>query len=305
MKKLMILAAFAAATVAASAAEIRTPEEIRGEYAALTNQTDRTAFARAIVTDEWRAMCDYILETAGTDLVKAQRFANGAANFGPNVFHALSWYDAAKPLAAEYDAKFAAAGLHSGYIGHYAMMPLCTESYIKKFAIDETMPATVAAVRKYGKASSLSDFTLGERLNLCAEAGASPKWVPYGSLTTMTKNMLAAAPGAIKRRLRETGRSFVAKEGEENPVQKPLDELSAALNAPKMAGLAAWVKEWCPDHKWIEPKWMTDAELKVLEDAVYYGERNFGLAERCMLQAHLGIEAYNAFVEKYNGTVEK
>ena len=184
------------------------------------------------------------------------------------------------------------------------MMPLCTESYIKKSAIDETMPATVAAVRKYGNAS-LSGFTLGERLNCCAEAGASSKWVPYGSLTSMTKNTLAAAPGAIKRRLRETGRSFVAKEGEENPVQKPLDELSAALNAPKMAGLAAWVKEWCPDHKWIEPKWMTDAELKVLEDAVDYGERNGGRTERCMLQAHLGIEAYNAFVEKYNGTVEK
>ena len=263
MKKLMILAAFAAATVAASAAEIRTLEEISGEYAALTNQTDRAAFARAIVTDEWRAMCDYILETAGTDLVKAQQFANGAANVGPNVFHALSAYDAAKPLAAEYDAKFAAAGLHSGYIGRYAVMPLCTESYIKKSAIDETMPATVAAVRKYGNAS-YSGFTLGERLNCCAEAGVSPKWVPGGSLTSMTKNTLAAAPGAIKRRLRETGRSFVAKEGEENPVQKPLDELSAALNAPKMAGLAAWVKEWCPDHKWIEPKWMTDAELSAV-----------------------------------------
>lgn len=300
MKKLMILAAFAAATVAASAAEIRTPEEISGEFAALTNQIDREAFARAIVTDEWRAMCDYILETAGTDLAKAQWFAFR----GPDVLHALCGRDAGKPLAAEYDAKFAAAGLHAGHITRYAFLPLCTESYIKKSAIDEKMPATVAAVRKYGNAS-LSGFTIGEMLNNCAEAGASSKWVPYGSLTAMTKNTLAAAPRAIKRRLRETGRSFVAKEGEENPVQKPLDELSAALNAPKMAGLAAWVKEWCPDHKWIEPKWMTDAELKELEDAVYYGERNFGGAERCMLQAHLGIEAYNAFVEKYNGTVEK
>jgi len=303
MNKLMILAAFAAATVAASAAEIRTPEEICGEYAALTNQTDKEAFARAIVTDEWRAMCDDILETAGTDLAKAQWEINGGS-CNPSVGGALSARDADKPLAAEYDAKFAAAGLHSGHIGRYAMMPLCTESFIKKFAIDEKMPATVAAVRKYGDAS-LSGFTLGERLNLCAEAGASSKWVPRGSLTALTKNTLAAVPRAIKRRLRETGRSFVAKEGEENPVQKPLDELSAALNAPKMAGLAAWVKEWCPDHKWIEPKWMTDAELKELEDAVYYGERNFGGAERCMLQAHLGIDAYNAFVEKYNGTVEK
>lgn len=304
MTKLMILAAFAAATVAASAAEIRTPGEIRGEYAALTNKTDRNAFARAIVTDEWRAMCDYILETAGTDLVKAQRLALGKVNDCPSVFNALSVRDAGKPLAAEYDAKFAAAGLHAGRIGHYNMMPLCTESYIKKSAIDKTMPATVAAVRKYGNAS-LSGFTLGERLNLCAEAGASSKWTSYGSLTSLTKEALAAAPRAIKRRLRETGRSFVTKGGEENPVQKPLDELSAALNAPKMAGLAAWVKEWCPEHKWIEPEWMTDAELKVFEDTVYYGERNFGPTERYMLQAHLGIEAYNAFVEKYNGTVEK
>lgn len=303
MNKLMILAALAAASVAAFAAEIRTPEEISGEYAALTNQTDKEAFARAIVTDEWRAMCDYFLETAGTDLAKAQWKINGCP-YNPSVFGALCTRDAGKPLAAEYDAKFAAAGLHAGSITRYAMMPLCTESYIKKCVIDEKMPAAVAAVRKYGNAS-LSDFTLGERLNLCAEAGASSAWVPWGSLTSMTKNALAAAPRAIKRRLRETGRSFVAKEGEENPVQKPLDELSAALNAPKMAGLAAWVKEWCPDHKWIEPKWMTDAELKELEDAVYYGERNFGGAERYMLQAHLGIEAYNAFVEKYNGTVEK
>lgn len=299
MNKLMILAALAAATVAASAAEIRTPEEIRKGVSSITNQTERNCYVDAVTTDEWRAMLDDIIATAAADLKRAQRFANGGANVGPNVFRAISYRDAAKPLAAEYDVKLAAAGIGTT-MDFYDYFPACCEKRIENHPEwAERYPVLIATVHRY-KTWNGSSWTLAEKLNVHAEQAASGGW-PKNS----ANSLLSAAPRAIKRALREKGMTFVAKEGEENPVQKPLDDLAAALNAPRMAGLAAWAKEWCPAHEWVEPKWMTDAEVKEFEDAIYYGEINFDDSAKTKLKAHIGIGAYNAFVEKYNGTVKE
>lgn len=301
MKKLMILAALAAASVAAFAAEVRKPADIRKEIVATTNASERAKCVRAVTTDEWRGIFDEIVAIATSDPGLAKhRLMHRIAPGVPTLVEACYKLPAAKGLAAEYDAPLSACGVCMNP-SFYDKFPMSCEKNLElNPGYVRSRPATVAAMRRH-KAWINGQWSLGERLNARLEQAALGHLCPK----LYTKEILAAAPKTIKRMLRERGVSFVARKGEPNPVQKPLDDLVAALNAPKAAGLEAWVKEWCPGYEWIEPPWKSDAEIEKIMDDVYYGQRAFTPAVKTMLTIYLGIEKYNAFVEKYNGTVEK
>jgi hypothetical protein len=109
---------------------------------------------------------------------------------------------------------------------------------------------------------------------------------------------------AIKRRIREMGGSFIVGEDGVNPVQAAVDELSKCINSPKMEGLKEWTLKWFPDYKWTDVKWLPDEYISKLKDDIFYGEKDFRTDRKEILKAHLGVEAYNEFVKKYNGTVK-
>jgi len=206
-------------------------------------------------------------------------------------------------MAAEYDAKFAAVnyGVHPT---HYKRFPKASEAWIAMCPnIEERCPVWIATIRRI-RSGNYDDWTFAERTNVRAEEFARGLCGSIGNLCNGKHKILTEAVNVIKRRLREKGRSFVISKGDANPVQEALDALSDALNAPRMAGLSTWVSEWCPDHKWNEPKWMDDDKIEKLTDGIYYGEKKFDHVAGAVLCVHLGVERYNAFVKKYNGTVK-
>ena len=92
----------------------------------------------------------------------------------------------------------------------------------------------------------------------------------------------------------------IVVEGDSNPVQVEMDKLTAALNAPRLVGLKEWFAKFYPEYKWIDSEWETDEEIEALKDAVYNGEREFGIREKNVLRVNLGMVKYNEFVEAYN-----
>ena len=137
--------------------------------------------------------------------------------------------------------------------------------------------------------------------NVMAECGSVFNFANNYAFTLdgWKNKILGQASSIIRHRLRDLGKPITTKEGV-NPIQDPLDRLTEALNAPKMSGLKEWFAEWCPDYQWIDIKWMSDEELKAYKDDIYYGDRQFGRAEKFILCTYLGVDEYNKFVKAFN-----
>lgn len=114
--------------------------------------------------------------------------------------------------------------------------------------------------------------------------------------------VLTAAKKNVRRQLRKEGLPIVAVGGKDYAKER-LDVVASALNAPRMVGLKAAlarcgvVIEVEPDFPRIPSK---DSEtIKNLMDAIFYGDKPFKQYSE-MLRYALGVEAYNAFVARYN-----
>ena len=107
----------------------------------------------------------------------------------------------------------------------------------------------------------------------------------------------------VKAHLRASGKTFVAKGGD-NPMAQHLETLAEILDRPKFRGLGEFVKTLCPDFELYEPQWKDDEELKQLKEDVFSGRLLFTVARQRQLEAHLGVEEYNRFVERYNDDVD-
>lgn len=302
MKKLIIVAAAAAACFAGFGQ--RTPAELVNQYnQAGTNKAMRAAFKRSITLQEAVNVYDYIIDVARTNYQDAAK-----TFYGFDVIDIIA-KDAA--VATEYDAKLAAAGLYV-CITRYNVFPLLAEAWLSKYPIiSSNMPATVAAVRSH-KTFQTERWLMPELVNSYAEIMAANYTNPVRMSTYLMRYkdriktaILRRAPEAIKRGLRERGRTFVTKKGEPNPVQPALDALTAALNAPRMAGVETWVAEWYPEYEWKAPIWASDEFINSLKDNIYYGKIDLNAINRRILLGCLGVDAYNAFIADYNGEAAK
>ena len=298
-KMLMLLAAVCALSVSAAA---KTPAEIYNAVAAIDDWSERSAYYLALETEEWRAMAEDYLAVAATNLVAAEKLCPNRVS----AFIADRNYPAANALAAEYDGRFAAFGVDLNF-GRYATMPAMFEANLGgRWALWATNhPVRVALIRKYSDSDAWEGkLTIGERLNALVEevAATGPYFGHFGHNFTDRKNrILKDAPKAIKRRIRLDGGTFVVGPDGVNPVQTALDALSAALNAPKLAGVKAWAAVWDPSYTWTDIVW-NDEYFAALKDDIFYGEKEFSGAARFQLEGWLGVEAYNVFVRQYNGT---
>ena len=289
MKKLMLfgLSAISIAAFGRSASEI-----VEG-FKALNDSGERKAFVDAVTPDEWRALADYQIEKA-----KGRGDANSYVyGVRPNAILAISRNPDLADIAREYDRKYAEVGTRlAPTVANFGIMPLTTENWINKYK--DVLPVVCGLAAK--KSVKLTYLELGERINVIAENFSVRSPHLYSNDIEKEKSkILSLAVKAVKRRLREEGKTFIVGADGKNPVQDACDALTAALNAPKMAGLGAWVERWT-DTKWQEPKWISDAEVEKLKDDVFYGQIPFTPNVGSTLCANIGVDAYNAFVEKYN-----
>lgn len=300
MKKIVVamsLVSFCAAC-SAFAQNAKTAQDILAGYPSGADAKVRNEWQYTLKVDEIKAVADYALEVSKTNLVAGKSIVS---HIYGSIFR--NWDEAPGiELAPEYDAKFSDAGLVLGYT-MVVNAPKSVEKWLvtsRGGSIPRDCPAFAQYIRRgIENKSPLTDHCAS--LNFLAEAGAGrcAGFYDYGSLDVVSKRVLANMPKTIRRRLRDLGRPIVIKDGV-NPVQDAIDELSAALNAPRFSGLKEWIAEWFPDYRWIEVKWMSDEELSKFKDDIFYGDIEFGAANRVILRSHLGVDAYNDFVKKFN-----
>lgn len=290
MKKL-VLFGLSALSIAAFG---RSASEIVEGFKALTDSGEKKAFVDAVTPDEWRALADYQIEKAKGLNGDVNRYVYGVR---PSAILAISRNPDLSDIAREYDRKYAEVGTRlAPTVANFGIMPLTKANWINKFK--DVLPVVCGLAAK--KSVRLSDLEPGERINVIAENFSVRKPHLYSNDIEKEKSkIISLAVKVVKRRLREEGKTFIVGADGKNPVQDACDALTAALNAPKMAGLGAWVERWT-DTKWQEPKWMSDADVEKLKDDVFYGQIPFTPNVKSALCANIGVDAYNAFVEKYN-----
>jgi len=307
MKKLMTIA-FAALAAATAIAATRNAATIRSDFAALKTADERIAYAKTLTEAEWRAFADDVIAEAQSAENPSNIYAYADSKIlyyiGNPWPQSVAKAPAALALAAEYDAKFAAAGF-STHPYRYSMLPLCCDNYWATPAgakLAAECPAYSAQLRKY-RATRLWDVAdPAECINYLAEHMARGI-VVYGPQAKNKKDaILRNGAKLVRRRIRSTGGSWVAGAPGAVRMKAALDELAQILDSPRMAGLAAWMATWAPSYQWQEPAWMTSAEVDTLTAKVLDGDENITASVALRLCATMGVAAYNAFVRTYNGT---
>lgn len=305
MKKIVVVIALVYSAMCISAFADRTADEIVAMGKELLKGYPGTVremqeYVKSLSKDEMKSVIDNQIE-----LVRLG--CKGAMGYPFDILG--KWLrNQCRDLSDEVDAKLLAIdGYEDNPLRIYDTIPRTSEKILSmenpKVDYLAMYPVSVRTVRKYKSGMIWSVATFPETVNIVAEHYCFGGIAYY--LGENSKNRLVSrAAKAVKRRIREQGGSFVVGSDGNNPVQNAVDELSAALNSPRMAGLNEWVGKWFPGHEWIEPKWMTDDEVKKLKDEILYGEMDFTERYKAKLEAHLGIEAYNDFIRLYNGTVK-
>lgn len=293
----MAIFILAAAVAVQSFAADRTFAEIETALNSLSNFKEKSQYVSGLTESEYRGILDHVIAVASTNVAAGKHAFTHPVN--------LRWrmFNSCRQLCAEYDAKLAAVGIECDPTFAYEHLPMCCENYMKNKENESVLQAKAYFISLClkNKTHRLYTYSMPEIVNLAATLSAIGR-CKYYMRDNYKESILKAATKPIKRRIREMGGSFVVGPDGKNPVQDAIDELSIALNAPKMGGAKQWVAKWFPDHVWVEPKWMSDAEVAKLKNDVLFGDVDFGHKQVCLLEAHLGTEAYNAFVKEYNGS---
>ena len=296
MKFKAVILAIAAAC-SAFALNAKTAQEILAGYPSGADAKVRGEWQYTLKVDEIKAVADYALEVSKTNLVAGKSIASHV--YGSIFRH---WVPApGLELAPEYDAKFADAGIILG-TAMWKNAPKSVEKFLVTYregVIPKEFPAFLQYIRKGIENKNLS-VDICAVINVIAESGTKINVsFGYGNVDHLASTVLQNAPKCIRHKLRERGLPIVVKDGV-NHVQNAVDELSAALNAPKMAGVREWLSKWYPDYNWIDVKWLSDEELAKFRDDIFYGDIDFNAANRFILRSHLGVDAFNDFVKKFN-----
>ena len=120
----------------------------------------------------------------------------------------------------------------------------------------------------------------------------------------ISRGMLRDAPRAIRVKLRSEGKAITSKDGVD-PVNAVMEDITAALNAPRLAGLreaAAKAGFDIPQPEFAFIPTADSEEGKKFVNAVYIGDVSLNNdITATKLRYMLGTDGYNAFVERYNG----
>lgn len=276
MKKTTMIAAVAATALAACAAP-------------LNPKTATEAECRAV----------YAQACAIADAEAAYRYANTNGLFSAALRNDLA------ALRTEIDNHYADLG-QGGQWWRYATYPRMSAIDRAKRGLDAAFPKSLALAKRYGSdlypiafvngGATMDEIVgcFGETVAACNMPGVGVKYIESAK-----KVVQMAATKQIRRWLRSQGKSFVTKNGV-NPCEEHLSALNAALNAPRLAGLNKWLKDFgCAE---IDLSKLPDAAaVNAIKEAVLYGDTKMDSGISATLYVCLGVDGYNAFVREYNG----
>lgn len=299
MKKIIFL--FVCIFAFCSFAGQKTAAELREEVRQLqvgTNEYNEWWNARTV--EDLRVLADDVLLVASTNMVAAY-------GIGGKVMQYIFCHWAGHPmpgnaLAAEYDEKFK-NGPYCGCTHYWKLAPKTTLAYLELKRTRDFVakhPVFCSSVRTACTTGSYPDG-FAEVANKIAESAAVENnlYNYRPGLEVMKKRLLQKATKHVRHSLRDRGLPITVSNGV-NPVKEAVDELTDALNAPRMSGLKEWVAKWCPDYTWVDVKWMTDAELAKFKEDIFYGDIDFNANRKFILCAHIGPDEYNKFVKAFN-----
>ena len=101
--------------------------------------------------------------------------------------------------------------------------------------------------------------------------------------------------------LRKQGKAVTTGPDGRSPVKEYAERISAALDAPRFAGLQDILDEMGVDATVDLSYFPSEEKVAAMRDAVLAGTRPLSGKKRFVLSVCLGTAAYNAFVEAYNG----
>ena len=107
----------------------------------------------------------------------------------------------------------------------------------------------------------------------------------------------------LRRHLRAQGKSIVIGPDGKDPCKPYADAVSAAIDAPRYAGLSNALSQCGIDIPvpTLYRAAMDDATLTATTNAVFMGDVKFTDDLQWAIRFALGLEEYNRFVESYNG----
>ena len=118
--------------------------------------------------------------------------------------------------------------------------------------------------------------------------------------TSIRKAIQRRGEKVIKKWLRRQGKSFVTKDGV-NPCAVYMERLTAALNAPRFAGLNDWLEEMGISERIDLSLFPSEAEVLTLRERILDADEELTEYKKTLLHLCLGVDSYNAFVKEYNG----
>ena len=258
--------------------------------------------------------CDESKVKAYLDEVISYLDANGITTNAWSVIDNPETYSLRGYASGGYDAKFAARGQDCSNLPWLDKSPMCFTNWMNSvvgISVSTNNPIYFEAMKICAK-SGIKGIPMPMKLNWYALSGNLQQSdyrvfrADDHHIHTKTQHelvvpaLLKKIVPEIKMWLRKSGKSFITKEDGVNPVQEEIDALQNALNAPKFVGLREWVAKVYPDYQWVEPDWWSDEKINQLKDDIFYGQKDFKIEFKILLQTYLGTDAYNAFVEEYN-----
>ena len=207
-----------------------------------------------------------------------------------------------KDLAAlrdELDARFAAEHMRFKDTCYGGWPKTCASSISDT---ERVRPVRARLIKKYGHKGimgcPLQCYTPEEMIELINECFATGASLPCitGTLSSLNSQVVKI----VRKHLYDQGKSFITKNGV-NPCEKPIEEFTAALNAPRLAGLNEWFADMGVPRRINLDFLPSEEEVVKLEQDILTGEKEINDKYKVVLYFGLGSEKYNAFVKCYNG----
>lgn len=107
----------------------------------------------------------------------------------------------------------------------------------------------------------------------------------------------------LRKHLRSQGKKIVAGPDGKDPCQPYIDDVTAALNAPRYEGLSNALSR-CGVDIYVPVKYraaLDDRKITTLTNDIFIGNIPFTTEWQCKIRFALGLKEYNKFVERYNG----
>ncbi len=285
MKKITVISALAATVMAMGVYSAEVPHLGPYSYTDITEAQAREVLALMVAQPDARS-CWAVADASVTNF----KFAALLRRSDMAAFRR----DADEALAAK------------GYGNYWILattMPKCSELVRKAVGADVAYPQTVAIAKRLGVDLELYRIaqrgTLDDFMLVLSEAVAFPARCTFPSFAAAKHAVQKTAILVVKRHIRSQGKSFVTKNGV-NPCEAYMTGLTKALNAPRFAGLDAWLKSI--GLKGVDlSKMPSEEEVAKLKEDILFGSKDMDTRNKAILETCLGVEGYNAFVREYNG----